>query len=111
MERIDGCKPNVRGYDLHNVYFSYKYEIERIVDHFFDRTSSNISGGGNLFHWASSIMGYLIRNTLLELSAAERLITVPRIFVAREESFDNVIPVLLASCRPGIMLSRRTIRN
>lgn len=66
---------------------------------------------GNLFHWASSIMGYLIRNTLLELSAAERLITVPRIFVAREESFDNVIPVLLASCRPGIMLSRRTIRN
>lgn len=74
-------------------------------------SSSNISGGGNLFHWASSIMGYLIRNTLLELSAPERLITVPRIFVAREESFDNVIPVLLASCRPGIMLSRRTIRN
>lgn len=44
------------------------------------------------FHWANSIMGYLIRNTLLQLSALERLITVSRIFVAREESFDNVIP-------------------
>lgn len=37
-------------------------------------------------------MGCLIRNTLLQLSAPERLITVSRIFVPREESFDNVIP-------------------